>query len=137
MPPKVGTKFVDDSSHYRIGWILEDEVTKMMLKHITEAKEVIHKSQIAKKVSLTEKMIMDQIDILRGVVMIAYPAFHGLPVWEPARAILEAKDLECFYSPEDLDVNIKIFIVNLIVNRRSYSNNLVCRKRNGTWEEIG
>lgn len=106
MPPKVGTKFVDDTSHYRTGWILEEEVTKMMLKHVTEAKEVIHKNQVAKKVALTEKVLLDNIDILRGVIMIAYPAFHGLALWEPARAILESKDIECFYNPDDLDVSL-------------------------------
>lgn len=114
MPPKVGTKFVDDTSHYRTGWILEDDTTKMMLKHVSDAKAIIHKDQVAKKVSLTEKVLLDNLDILRGVVMMTYPAFHGLGVWEPARAILEAKDLECFFNPEDLDVFRKINNLNLV-----------------------
>ena len=31
------------------------------------------------------------MDNLRGAVMIAYPGYHGLPEWEPARLILEDK----------------------------------------------
>lgn len=31
------------------------------------------------------------MDKLRGAVMIAYPAYHGLPEWEPVVLILENK----------------------------------------------
>ncbi len=34
-------------------------------------------------------MMGDLLDTLRGVMMIAYPGFNGLPPWEPAREILE------------------------------------------------
>ena len=104
MPPKVGVKFVEEKANYRTGWVLDDETTKMMLKHVADAKLVIHKDQVKKKVPLTEKMLLDQLDILRGVVLIAYPAFHGLGVWEPARAIIEAKEFEAFNNPEELEV---------------------------------
>jgi len=29
------------------------------------------------------------IDTLRGVMMIAYPGYHGVEYWEPAKEILE------------------------------------------------
>eukprot|EP00830_Metopus_es_P015585 TRINITY_DN4531_c0_g2_i1.p1 TRINITY_DN4531_c0_g2~~TRINITY_DN4531_c0_g2_i1.p1 ORF type:complete len:347 (+),score=82.46 TRINITY_DN4531_c0_g2_i1:2-1042(+) len=103
MPPKVGAKQVEEKTNYRTGWVLDDEVVAMILKHVGEAKAVIHKDQVAKKVALTEKMLLDQIDILRGVIMIAYPGYHGVGVWEPARVILETKDLEAFYNPDDVD----------------------------------
>jgi hypothetical protein len=35
------------------------------------------------------KIVREMMDILRGVMMIAYPAYNGLPIWEPAREILE------------------------------------------------
>ena len=108
MPPKVGTRFVDDVAHYRTGWLLEEELTKMLLKQVSDAKAVIHKDQVAKKVALTPKMILDQIDILRGAIMIAYPAYHGLGVWEPARIIFEAQDNDPFYNQEGLEVNRRI-----------------------------
>lgn len=31
------------------------------------------------------------MDILRGAMMIVYPAYHGIPDWEPAKLILENK----------------------------------------------
>jgi len=36
-------------------------------------------------------MLKKEFDALRGAVMIAYPAYHGLPEWEPAFTILENK----------------------------------------------
>ena len=114
LPPKVGTKQVEEKTNYRTGWVLDDEMTKMMLKHVTEAKLVIYKDNVAKKISLTEKVLLDHLDILRGVVLIAYPAFHGLGVWEPARAILEAKDLEAFNHGEEMDVIIILTAFSLL-----------------------
>lgn len=104
MPPKVGTRFVEDTTHHRTGFLLEEEVTKMILKNVAEAKLVIHKDQVTKKVPLTLKIVMDQIDILRGVMMIAYPAYHGLGVWEPAREILECKEFEVFINFDELEM---------------------------------
>ena len=92
MPPKIGTREVPDKSNIRTGWLLDEEQTKMMLQHITEAKAVIHKDQVAKKIPLTEKALLDQFDILKGVIMICYPAYHGLGEWEPARLLLETKE---------------------------------------------
>lgn len=101
---------MEEKTNYRTGWVLDDEITKMILKHVTDARLVIHKDQVAKKVLLTEKMLLDQLDILKGVVLIAYPAFYGLGVWEPARAILETKELEAFFNPEDQDVSLRIIM---------------------------
>ena len=30
-----------------------------------------------------------QLDVYKGLVMMAYPGYHGLGTWEPVRAILE------------------------------------------------
>eukprot|EP01022_Parablepharisma_sp_SALTPOND_P004391 TRINITY_DN120209_c0_g1_i1.p1 TRINITY_DN120209_c0_g1~~TRINITY_DN120209_c0_g1_i1.p1 ORF type:complete len:439 (+),score=26.10 TRINITY_DN120209_c0_g1_i1:284-1600(+) len=103
MPPKVGSRQVEDKTSQRTGWVLDEETTKMMLQHITEAKAAIHKDQVAKKVPLTEKVLLDYIDTLKGVMMITYPAYHGLGEWEPAKLILESKEMF-----EDPDVTIFI-----------------------------
>ena len=108
MPPKVGTRFMEDKCQYRTGWLVDEEVTKKIIKSVADTRAVIGKDQVAKKVTLNEKMLLEQIDILRVIFQIAYPEFKGLGVWEPARAIVETKDLECFYNPDDLDV---IFIL--------------------------
>lgn len=46
MPPKVGTRFVKDESHYRTGWLLDEEMTQKLLDHSMKMKEIIHKSSI-------------------------------------------------------------------------------------------
>jgi len=38
------------------------------------------------------KTINEHIDNLRGVVMMAYPGYYGLPEWDPARILLEIND---------------------------------------------
>jgi hypothetical protein len=37
-------------------------------------------------------MITDELDIIRGVIMMAYPGYYGLGEWEPIRVILENKE---------------------------------------------
>lgn len=59
MPPKVGTREVVDDTHYRTGWLLGEEITKMMLDEAMKAKMLIHVSQVEKKVCLTKQMMMD------------------------------------------------------------------------------
>jgi len=41
---------------------------------------------------MTKDMLWEQIDLTRGIVMIAYPGFHGLGEWEPIWVILENKE---------------------------------------------
>ena len=99
MPPKIGTRQVGDKSNQRTGWVLDEEATKMMMQHITAARASIHKDQVTKKIPLTEKVLMDHMDTLKGVMMITYPAYHGLGAWEPVRLILES-DKEIMQDPD-------------------------------------
>ncbi len=92
MPPRVGTRDVVDDTHYRTGWVLGEEMTKMMLDEAMKTKMLIHKSQVDNKVCLNKKMMMDQLDIIRGLTMMAYPAYHGLGEWEPIKVILENRE---------------------------------------------
>jgi hypothetical protein len=78
-----------DKHGYRTGVILGEDITNMMIKHCTEVKMGISKNLVEKKVCLTVKAVRELFDTLRGVMMIAYPAFNGLPEWEPSREILE------------------------------------------------
>ena len=63
-----------------------------MLEEAMKTKMMVHKSQADNKVCLTKAMMMDQLDIIRGLMMMAYPAFHGLGEWEPIWVILENKE---------------------------------------------
>ena len=78
MPPKVGTRFVGDDQHYRIGWVLEEEMTQKMLDQAMAMKRLIHVSSVAEKRFLTKEMLTEQLDLVRGLMMMAYPGFHGL-----------------------------------------------------------
>ncbi|KAL8451151.1 hypothetical protein Emed_002189 [Eimeria media] len=49
-----------------------------------------------KEVDLREPLTLEQakesLNLLKGAIQIAYPAYHGLPTWEPARLLLEGKE---------------------------------------------
>ena len=92
MPPRVGVREVVDQTNYRTGWVLGEEMTKMMLDESMKTKLLIHKQQVDNKVCLSKKMMMDQLDIIRGLMMMAYPAYHGLGEWEPIKVILENRE---------------------------------------------
>ena len=92
MPPQVGTRFVKDDSHYRTGWLLSEEMTKQMLEQSMKMKKLVHKDQVNNKVVMNKDMLMQELDIVRGLMMMAYPGFHGLGIWEPIWVILENKE---------------------------------------------
>ena len=53
---------------------------------------MIHKCKVDQKICLTKQMMMDEFDIIRGLVMMAYPAYYGLGEWEPIKVILENRE---------------------------------------------
>lgn len=89
MPPKIGVREVADETNYRTGWLLGEEITKTMLDEAMKTKETIHKTQVDLKQALTFEVLQERLDIIRGVIMMAYPAYYGLGEWEPIRVILE------------------------------------------------
>ena len=92
MPPQVGTRQVKDDTHYRTGWLISEEMTNKMLEHSMEMKKIIHKSSVEQKRFLTKEILQEQIELCRGLMMMAYPGFHGLGKWEPIWVILENKE---------------------------------------------
>jgi hypothetical protein len=89
MPPVVGEKKVEDEHHFRTGWVLADEMTQKMKDQSMSMKKIIHKSSVDEKRYLTKELLLEQIDLVRGLMMMAYPGFHGLGEWEPIWVILE------------------------------------------------
>jgi hypothetical protein len=56
-------------------------------------KELIHVSSVTNKRFLNKEILMEQLDLTRGLMMMAYPGFHGLAEeWEPVCVILENKE---------------------------------------------
>jgi len=47
---------------------------------------------------MTMPPMLEQVDICRGLMMMAYPGFHGLGDWEPVWVLLE--------NNEDFDQNL-------------------------------
>ena len=118
MPPTVGERRVDDDHHFRTGWILSEEMTQKMLDVAMEAKKVVHHSySVAGKKMLTKELFYEHLDNIRGIMMIAYPGFHGLGEWEPVWMILENKEesdeILMQHCSEDLSKdNTILWIVN-------------------------
>ena len=57
MPPKVGVREVVDETFYRTGWLLNEDISKMMLDEAMKAKNMIYKTQVDNKVCLTFDML--------------------------------------------------------------------------------
>ena len=104
MPPVVGEKKVNDEHHFRTGWVLSDDMTQKMEDMSMEMKKIIHKSSVDQKRYLTKEMLNEQMDLVRGMMMMAYPGFHGLGEWEPIWVILENNEMhdEKLMNSDDL-----------------------------------
>ena len=92
MPEKVGTRYNEDKSHQRTGWILDEDVTDVILKGVMEAKDYLSLKRVEDKKVTTIKELCDFIEMLKAGVMIGYPGYHGLPEWEPCKVFIEDKE---------------------------------------------
>jgi len=81
---------------------VSEELCKQMLEEVMKGKQLIHKTQIDRKYMLTFEAIQHQMDVYKGLVMMAYPGYHGLGVWEPIRVLLEDEDDEDPNGQNDL-----------------------------------
>lgn len=92
MPPRTGTREVKDDQKYRTGWLQSEEMCNQMLEEAMKGKQLIHKTQIDRKVCVKFEQIEHQLDVFKGLVMMAYPGYHGLGEWEPIRFLFEEED---------------------------------------------
>lgn len=106
---KPGQRMNEDKTGYRLGVILGEDVTNVMIAETNKAKEYISKQQALLKKPLTREGLNQCLDNMRGALMIAYPGYYGLPDYEPARTILEKQfdfegrqqDLFDWLNPKD------------------------------------
>jgi len=91
-----------DEHGYRTGCPPPPEVADVLSRTAEEAEAAVSVALVQNKRTLDRQTCQAQIDNMRGAVMIAYPAFHRLPVYDPARAELEdreeldgASELQC------------------------------------------
>lgn len=81
-----------DEHGYRTGCPPPPEVADVLHRTAEEAESAVSVTLVAQKRCLDSKICETHIDNLRGAVMIAYPAFHRLPVYDPVRQELENKE---------------------------------------------
>jgi len=81
-----------DEQGYRTGCPPPPEVADVMSRTAEEAAAAVAAELVAQKRCIDKKTCQTQIDNLRGAVMIAYPAFHRLPVYDPVRQELEDRE---------------------------------------------
>jgi len=81
-----------DEQGYRTGCPPPPEVAEVLKRTAEEAVAAVDVALVSQKRTLDKKACYTQIDNMRGAVMIAYPAYHRLPVYDPIRQELEDKE---------------------------------------------
>jgi len=87
-----GTPTNPDEHGYRTGVPPPPEVADVLSRTAEEAEAAVSINLIQQKRALDRQTCQTQIDNMRGAVMIAYPAFHRLPAYDPARMELEDRE---------------------------------------------
>jgi hypothetical protein len=87
-----GTPTNPDEHGYRTGCPPPPEVAEVLARTAEEAEAAVSVALVQHKRCLDKQTCQVHIDNMRGAVMIAYPAFHRLPVYDPVRAELEERE---------------------------------------------
>jgi len=82
-----GPHYCADPTGKRTGEAGDPRACETLRKTLEEAAEWADNKQVLAKVTMTAKLLQDEMDKCRGAVMMAYPM--GLPEWDPVRLILE------------------------------------------------
>ncbi|KAL8272478.1 hypothetical protein Esti_003601 [Eimeria stiedai] len=81
-----------DPHFYRTGVPPPKEVADVITKTCKDVQEALSRNQVDLRKPLTLEQAKESLNLLKGAVQIAYPAYHSLPTWEPARLLLEGKE---------------------------------------------
>jgi hypothetical protein len=88
-PNAYGQPTNPDEHGYRTGCPPPPEVAEVLHRTSEEAEAAVSHLLVAQKRCIDASVCQMHIDNLRGAVMIAYPAYHRLPVYDPTRQELE------------------------------------------------
>jgi len=91
-----------DPTGKRTGEAPIEQMADVIRRTVSELEACVSKQQFENKVVLTKDMIQDNIDKVRGALMIVWPM--GLPDWEPAKLIVE-DDEDLTGTQDSLDVH--------------------------------
>lgn len=89
--PNMNQRSNPDKTGYRIGVAPMIEVAEKMKQIAADAKNFVSKNKAKDRINLDIAGMEEHVSLMRGVTMIAYPAYHGLPEWDPVFMILEEK----------------------------------------------
>merc|ERR1711959_673979 len=91
-----------DPTGKRTGEAPVEQMADVIRRTVSELDASVSKQQFENKVVLTKEMIQENIDKVRGALMIVWPM--GLPDWEPAKLIVE-DDEDLTGTQDSLDVH--------------------------------
>uniref|UniRef100_A0A7S1WRV9 Uncharacterized protein n=1 Tax=Alexandrium catenella TaxID=2925 RepID=A0A7S1WRV9_ALECA len=81
-----------DANGFRTGCPPPPEVADVLSRTAEEAEAAVDVALVLQKRSIDRNACQTHIDNMRGAVMIAYPAYHRLPAYDPARMELEDRE---------------------------------------------
>lgn len=81
-----------DEHGYRTGCPPPPEVAEVLRRTAEEAEGAVSHALVSQRRCIDRKTVETHIENMRGAVMIAYPAYHRLPVYDPTRQELENKE---------------------------------------------
>jgi len=88
-----GKPTAPDEYGYRTGCPPPGEVGQVLINTADDAENAAKSDfLLTRKVMLTKAYLQEHIDLMRGAVMIAYPAFNRLPWYDPVRLELEGSE---------------------------------------------
>ena len=100
--PQRNEHYNPDGTERRTGNAPSPELAAVMTKTVEDAKSLTSEKQVLMKVKVTDKMLLEAINNIRGAVMICYPM--GLPDYDNVRQILEDREsVEGSAALEQLD----------------------------------
>lgn len=83
-----------DEHHYRLGWAVSEDLGVRILETTEAAKRLLNKQRAETRLPITMQALREAAQLMKGGVMMAYPAYHGLPEWEPCVVLFENPNIE-------------------------------------------
>ena len=123
-------RVVKDPTGYRMGIAPPAEVSEKMKTLANEARAYISKNKAKDRVNLEIPKMEEFVSLFRGMMMIAYPAYHGLPDWDPVHTILEDK-VDCRALWPDIDWFVANETVAWFGGRELYRGKSFCEQVTG------
>lgn len=87
-----GKPMAPDEYGYRTGCPPPQEVADVLIRTAKEAQDAVTHTLVDARKTINEKICEEMINNMRGAIMIAYPAYHKLPAYDPSRQELEDKE---------------------------------------------